>query len=515
MKQFLRYRFDKRTGTLWCGREQVRVTRKASSLLACLVDAAGETVSHETILSNVWPGTHVQPENIKVVVHELRTALRDDADAPRFIRSEPGRGYTFIAPVVELPAPQLDCRDRFVSSIFVNHEADLARLGTALEERAPSRGSVCLIEGERGMGKTALCDAFMQRVRTVRSGRVCYGQSISVAGAAEPFLPVLDALHHLTRQAPAIVPALLARHAPSWLARLPRWIADAAPAAEPPAGAEPSRMLREAGDLFEAIGADMPTVMVLEDLQCADLDTVELLRVLARRHEPIRTTVVATYTPFALSVAASALRGVASELRATGRLVPIKLQPLHEDHVRAYLAQRFGAGPIEGLARMLHQLSAGNPLVMVTTMDALISEGYIGLHDGSWRLHHSARTIESSLSRRVLDSVLWWLDQLDAGDRSILEFAAVSGGEFTAADVARVAEYEAGPQVGRRLEALCDRGYVVRRGRTRRMRSAGDEVYRFQHPAHTELLSSHAPVFAQLRAAARLPRGRDAGERSG
>jgi len=513
MKHFLRYRFDKRTGTLWCGREQVRVTRKASSLLACLVDAAGEMVSHETILSNVWPGTHVQPENIKVVVHELRMALRDDAEAPRFIRSEPGRGYTFIAPIVEFPAPQLDSRDRLVSSIFVNHAADLAKLTRALETPAPSGGTVSLIEGERGMGKTALCDAFMQRVRTLGSVRVCYGQSISHAGATEPYLPVLDALHHLSRQAPAIVPALLARHAPSWLARLPRWIAEAAPAAVERASAEPSRMLREAAHLFEAIGADMPTVVVLEDLQCADLETVELLRVLARRHEQIQTSIVATYTPFAMSVTASALRSLASELRATGRLVSIRLQPLNADHVRAYLAQRFGEGPIEGLARMLHQLSGGNPLVMVTTMDALISEGYIGLHEGSWRLHHSARTIEASLSRPVLDSVLWWLDQLDAGDRAILEFAAATGTEFSASDVARATEYEPPSRVGRRLEALYDRGYVVRRGRVRRVRPGDAEVYQFHHPSHAELLSLHAPVLEQLRAAARLAPAPTAEER--
>jgi predicted ATPase len=263
-------------------------------------------------------------------------------------------------------------------------------------------------------------------------------------------------------------------------------------------------MLREAGDLFEAIAADAPTVIVLEDLQCADLETVELLRALARRHTPLRTIVVATYTPFATTVTASALRSLASELRATGRSAPIKLQPLQEDHVRAYLAHRFGPGPIETLARMVHQLAGGNPLVMVTTMDALISEGYIGLHDGSWRLHHSPRTTEASLSRPVLDSVLWWFDQLDAGDRAILESAAAVRSEFTAADVARVAGDESVARVSRWLETLCERGYVVRRGRMRRVRSGDCDVYRFHHPSHGELLTAHAPVFEQLRVAARL-----------
>jgi hypothetical protein len=49
----------------------------------------------------------------------------------------------------------------------------------------------------------------------------------------------------------------------------------------------------------------------------------------------------------------------------------------------------------------------------------------------------------------------------------------------------------------------------------RRGRPGDGEVYRFHHPSHAELLSLHAPVFEQLRAAARLAPGRRADERMG
>ena len=174
MKHFLAYRFDERERILWRGADEVRLTRKASAILHCLIEGAGRIVTHETILSTVWSGTHVQTDNIKVLVHEIRAALQDDPRDPRYIRSEPGRGYSFIAPVLDAPLPQPDSRDSAISSIFVNHHADLAKLTGALTDPSRSDCRVILVEGERGMGKTALCDAFMQVARDVPSRSSCW-----------------------------------------------------------------------------------------------------------------------------------------------------------------------------------------------------------------------------------------------------------------------------------------------------------------------------------------------------
>jgi len=514
VKHFLAYRFEERERSLWRGTEEIRLTRKASAILLCLIESAGRIVTHEGILATVWPGTHVQADNIKVLVHEIRAALQDDPRDPRFIRSEPGRGYTFIAPVLDAPLLQPDSRDSAISSIFVNHHADLDRLSTTLTDHARTDCRVILVEGERGMGKTALCDAFMKMAREVPSARICYGQSVAHAGKPEPYQPIVDALHHLSRQSPVTMPSLLAQHAPTWLRRLPPWIADAAPPAEDSAD-EPTRMLREISALLEAMAADVTTVIVLDDLQWADLETVELLRALARRHAPLRTMILATYSPFATTLTAAAVRSLATELRATSPTPPMTLGPLEEDHVRTYLAERFGSGPIEALARMVHRLSGGNPLVMVSTMDALVAAGAVALQGDGWRLRHSPRTIERSLPSTVLDLILWRFDQLEAEDRVVLESAAAVGTEFCAADVAKASGAESPIPIARRLELLSDRGFISRRGRRAPTTPTTGSVCRFDHPLHAQMLSGRAPVFDQLRARERLASGGGSHQRVG
>jgi len=503
MKHFLTFRFDERERTLWRGTEEIRLTRKASAILECLIEGAGRIVSHEAILSTVWSGTHVQPDNIKVLVHEIRAALQDDPRDPRFIRSEPGRGYSFIAPVLDAPLPQPDSRDSAISSIFVNHHDDLARLTGMLTDSSRSDCRVILVEGERGMGKTAFSDAFLRLARDVPSARMCYGQSVAHAGKVEPYQPIADALHHLSRQSPAIMPALFSQHAPTWLGRLPPWVADAAPPTDQ-TPYEPSRMLREISALLEAMAADVTTVIVLDDLQWADLETVELLRALARWHAPLRTVILATYSPFATTVTAASLRNLATELRATGPTPPTTLGPLEEDHVRTYLEERFGSGPIEGLARMVHRLAGGNPLVMVSTMDALVAAGSVALQGDGWRLRHSPRTIERSLPSSVLDLILWRFDQLESEDRVVLESASAVGTEFCAVDVAKASGAESALPIARRLETLADRGFISRRSRRMPAAPVLDAVYRFDHPLHAQLLAGRAPVFDQLRARERL-----------
>jgi DNA-binding winged helix-turn-helix (wHTH) protein len=513
MKQFLDYRFDDRDWTLWRGAEGIRITRKAAGVLRCLIAQPGRLVTHDAILSSVWSGTFVQPDNIKVLVHEIRTALHDDHRSPRFIRSEPGRGYTFIAPVFE-SADQHDPREGSASSIFVNHEDDLSRLTSVLVEPSRSDCRVVLVEGERGIGKTAFCDAFIQRASASSSTRVAYGQALAHGGVTPPYAPVLDALHQMSRRFPGMLPVMLSQHAPSWLEQLPSWVKDAVSAPGAANTRDPSHMLRELGDLLEELGSDVATVIVLDDLQWADLETVELLRALARRHAPLRTLIVATYTPFATTVTAAALRSLAAELRATGSL-SIALQPLDERDVRRYLAERFGSGAIEGLSRMVYRLAAGNPRVMVSTVDALVAARTLILDEGGWRLQHSLRTIEASLSRAVLEPVLWRFDQLDTEDRVVLESAAAIGIEFSSAAVARFAGLESPFPVARRLEALCQRGFVRRASRSAAPSAPHYGIYRFHHPVQVELLTDHAPVFDQLRAAERLAARSDIDRRFG
>jgi DNA-binding winged helix-turn-helix (wHTH) protein/TolB-like protein len=82
----------------------VRLQAQPARVLALLVARAGEVVTRETLREAVWgAGTFVDFERgLNFCVAQIRSALGDSADSPRFIRTVPKMGYQFIAPV-EIP----------------------------------------------------------------------------------------------------------------------------------------------------------------------------------------------------------------------------------------------------------------------------------------------------------------------------------------------------------------------------------------------------------------------------
>ena len=75
----------------------VHLQRIPFQLLALLIERRGQLVTREEILEHIWgKGVFVDSENsINTAVRKLRSALNDDADAPRFIATVPARGYRF------------------------------------------------------------------------------------------------------------------------------------------------------------------------------------------------------------------------------------------------------------------------------------------------------------------------------------------------------------------------------------------------------------------------------------
>jgi DNA-binding winged helix-turn-helix (wHTH) protein len=100
VKYFTPFRIDLSAGALWRDHTRIPLTHKAFELLRVLVESAGHVVGREALMTAVWPDTHVHPDNVKVLIGEIRRALGDDPNQPRYIKSIVKRGYVFIAPVV-------------------------------------------------------------------------------------------------------------------------------------------------------------------------------------------------------------------------------------------------------------------------------------------------------------------------------------------------------------------------------------------------------------------------------
>ena len=68
-------------------------------LLYHLVRNAGHVLQHATLLAKVWGREYVDEiDYIRVYIRRLRDKLGDDPDDPRYIQTERGLGYRFIAP---------------------------------------------------------------------------------------------------------------------------------------------------------------------------------------------------------------------------------------------------------------------------------------------------------------------------------------------------------------------------------------------------------------------------------
>ena len=68
-------------------------------LLVCLAERAGEVVSIDDLLDQVWSGVVVTPDSVYQAVASLRRLLRDDAKQPEYIATVPRLGYRMVAPV--------------------------------------------------------------------------------------------------------------------------------------------------------------------------------------------------------------------------------------------------------------------------------------------------------------------------------------------------------------------------------------------------------------------------------
>src|SRR5579884_4114250 len=98
-----------RTDELFRSGRKVRLPNQCFRVLAALLERPGELVSREELRARIWPqGTRVEFDHgLNVAVNRLREALRDSADAPRFIETLPKRGYRFIGAVQSAELPQI------------------------------------------------------------------------------------------------------------------------------------------------------------------------------------------------------------------------------------------------------------------------------------------------------------------------------------------------------------------------------------------------------------------------
>jgi tetratricopeptide (TPR) repeat protein len=255
---------------------------------------------------------------------------------------------------------------------LVGRKRDLDELSEALGQAAAGHGSLVLVAGEPGIGKTRLADELAARARSLGAG-VLWGTCWEGDGAPA-FWPWIQALReHAARRDPSVLRRELGDGAAE-VARLVPGLAGRVGELPPSPALEPDqarfRLFDAVAGLLGRAGDTEPLLLVLDDLHWADRSSLSLLRFVARELRDRRVLVVGTYRDVELDRSPSA----EPLARLAGRARCVVLGGLARDEVAELLALTGGTRPDAELAAAVHRRTGGNPLFVREVARLLSSE---------------------------------------------------------------------------------------------------------------------------------------------
>ncbi len=334
---------------------------------------------------------------------------------------------------------------------FVDREAELETLSTAVDHVADGAAAAVLVEGEAGVGKTTLVTDRLADVARSSGLTVSVGRCRSEL--SDPYRAFRDALSGV-------------------LERDPFATAGAAPSDASQFEAERTAMFGAVADALATATADAPAMVVVDDLHSADEPTLALFSHLAERLRG-RVLLVGTYreegTPDdhpvvdLASAWADAGGGGAGErdagapalsLEATPATGHLSLAPFGRDDTRRLIEatlDRHGT-PAE-FVDLVFDLTGGNPLFVTESVSRLVQEGTVDPdHDV-----YPERPTEIPISPEVEDTIDVRLSALDDDTHAVLELGSVIG-QTIPYEVLVAAADDPGTDLRKRVELLVDSG---------------------------------------------------------
>jgi len=516
---------------LWRGSHAIKLAPKAFAVLHYLLGRPSQLVTKEKLLDAIWRETFVGEAVLKVAIRQIREALGDDPKSPRFIETAHRRGYRFIGQIAEseqTPANDQEIRNNRGGSPLraadppqrvVGRGKALSRMQGWLGKMLGGERQIVFVTGEAGIGKTALVDTFARSIASHRSIRTARGQCLEQYGTSEAYLPVLEAMGRLCREQGQVVEVLRA-HAPMWLLQMPSLTSssDRELLSRELSGATRERMLREMGGALEALTADQPLVLILEDLHWSDYSTLDLISYLARQRHAAQLMLIGTYRTVELIVSGHPLKAVKQELVAKQQCEELPLEYLSEKAIVEYLCVRFPTNRFPAkLAGLIHERTEGNPLFMVNAVNYLVTEGLIVEHEEHWDLVAEIEKVEVGVPDSIKQMIEKQIDHLNPEQQRTLEAASMAGLEFSSLSVvAGLGEDRAA------VEARCDelarqRQFIQNCGVQELPNREAASRYGFIHDLYQNVLYQRVSASRRVQLHRRIgERGEDVyGERAG
>ena len=312
----------------------------------------------------------------------------------------------------------------------VGRERERAHLRTAFETADRGLGQFIAVAGEPGIGKSTLVGDFLNEIAT--PAWVGRGRCSERLAGAEAHLPFLEALDSLLKRDPGVA-ALMKLSAPGWYVQIAPVSAEESSAARLLAdtrSGSAERLMRELVALLHELARSRPVVLFLDDVQWADVSTIDLLGYLAPKLAQLRVLLLITYRPTDLTVSRHPFLRLKADLIAHGALREVAVAFLTQEDVAQYVSSQLPQAP-DDLTGLIYKKTEGSPLFMVDLVRYLRERGV----PAGWAVE-----IERNIPESLRGMIERKLDGLDDSERQLLRVAAIQGFEFDSAIVAQVLE---------------------------------------------------------------------------
>jgi DNA-binding CsgD family transcriptional regulator/tetratricopeptide (TPR) repeat protein len=294
---------------------------------------------------------------------------------------------------------------------FVGRGAELAAAVECFAAATAGHGTVLVIEGEPGIGKTRLLAE--ATTCALHAGFMVMAAGGYELGVDHPYGAIARALDVRTSSphADAVAIARLLRGDPGEVGQ----------------GNLEYRLLDDIGSLVESRSLRAPVLLVMDDLQWVDSPSLLALAHIARALAQLRAALIVAARPSPRPAAVEQWLRTASQ---GGRW--LQLGPLPEEAVAELVGGLVGGPPGD---RLLQQIAGGggSPLLVRELATALGRQGSLSEVDG--RVELTGQALPLSFRRLVRDRLL----AVPAATGALLRVASVLGSPFTAGDLAAVA----------------------------------------------------------------------------
>ena len=463
----------------WVGDRELKLTYREFEILRHLAEHVGRVFSADQLLSQLWGYEHIGDTRlVSVHVGNLRRKLGSSPSQPVFIETVRGAGYRLARPDrAQGPArsgvERLSGGPQSRAAPFVGREGELGLALEALGAASSGQGSTVLITGEVGVGKTTVARALAEQAEN--RGVLVLWAHCHDSGTQSPYWAWAQILRALAISCSGQELGRLLRPCPQELAalapELAQYVEERSRVTIYQDGDARARLVDGIISLLRQAAAGRALVLVFDDLDSCDLDSLRVLHVLAAQAARTHLLVVATLGD-SEKPRHQLLRDTLAILAANGcRRIP--LRGLTPEETAELVALSAGDKPSPDIAEAIYRQSEGNPFFAREFAQLIAADGGVANNPARTAAH------DIPLSPNMRDVVGGRLARLSDGCRAVLELAALVGRSF---DV-RLLRGASGMNVDHLLESLneaLDKGLI-----------RGEETpgrFRFSHALFRQVL---------------------------